>query len=138
GGRLARSVLRELRELPDWELVMLRTKPLSGRPTIPRTLAGRVSVRTARDGASRAPRLNEAAIFVPAVDGLDRVALEAAAAGAAIAAPPGLRTQPELAGAATARPAEDHALRERQRRENPKRAERPTFGHLAREHHGPH
>src|SRR5206468_5710425 len=28
---LARSVLRELRELPGWELVMLRTKPLSGR-----------------------------------------------------------------------------------------------------------
>jgi predicted metal-dependent phosphoesterase TrpH len=134
GERLARSVLRELRELPDWELVMLRTKPLSGRPTIPRTLAGRVSVRTARDGASRAALLNEAAIFVPAVDGLARVALEAAAAGAAIAAPPGLRTQPELAGAATARLAEDDALREREGRENRKRAEGQTFAHLAREH----
>ena len=134
GERLARSVLRELRELPDWELVMLRTKPLSGRPTIPRTLAGRASVRTARDGVSRAALLNEAAIFVPAVDGLDRVALEAAAAGAAIAMPPGLRTQPELAGAATARLAEDDALRERKGRENRKRAEGQTFAHLAREH----
>jgi predicted metal-dependent phosphoesterase TrpH/glycosyltransferase involved in cell wall biosynthesis len=134
GERLARSVLRELRELPDWELVMLRTKPLSGRPTIPRTLAGRVSVRTARDGPSRAALLNEAAIFVPAVEGLDRVALEAAAAGAAIAAPPGLRTQPELAGAATARLAEDDALRGREGRENRKRAEGQTFGSLAREH----
>jgi predicted metal-dependent phosphoesterase TrpH len=134
GERLARSVLRALRELPDWSLVMLRTKPLSGRPTIPRALAGRVRVRTARDGAARAPLLNEAAIFVPALDGLDRVALEAAAAGAAIAAPPGLRTQPELAGAATARLAEDDGLRERAGRENRKSAEGQTFGRLAREH----
>jgi predicted metal-dependent phosphoesterase TrpH/glycosyltransferase involved in cell wall biosynthesis len=134
GERLARSVLRALRELPDWSLVMLRTKPLSGRPTIPRALAGRVSVRTARDGAARAALLNEAAIFVPALDGLDRVALEAAASGAAIAAPPGLRTQPELAGAATARLAEDDELREREGQENRKRAERQTFAQLAREH----
>src|SRR5437763_6187835 len=131
---LARSVLRELRELPGWELVMLRTKPLSGRPAVPRALAGRVSVRTARDGATRAPLLNEAAIFVPALDGLDRVTLEAAAAGAAIAAPPGLRAQPELAGAATARLAEDDALREHEGRKNRKRAEGQTFAELAREH----
>src|SRR5205807_9501525 len=31
---LARSVLRALEELPSWELVVLRTKPLMGRPTI--------------------------------------------------------------------------------------------------------
>jgi predicted metal-dependent phosphoesterase TrpH len=132
--QLARSVLREVRQLPDWEVVLLRTKPLSGRPTIPRVLSGRVIVRTARDGAARAALLNETAIFVPALDGLDRVALEAAAAGAAIAAPPGLRMQPELAGAATARLAEDDKLREREGRENRKRAERQTFAQLAREH----
>ncbi len=131
---LVRSVLRELRELPEWELVLLRTKPLTGRPTIPRTLADRVSVRTARDGPARAALLNEAAIFVPAIEGLDRVALEAAAAGTAIAAPPGLRSQPELAGAATARLAEDHELREREGRENRKQAEQQTFAKLAREH----
>ena len=132
--QLARSVLRELRELPEWELVLLRTKPLSGRPTIPRALSGRVSVRTARDGASRAALLNKAAIFVPALDGLDRVSLEAAAAGAAIVAPPRLREQPELAGAATARLAEDEALREREGRQNRKRAEGQTFVELAHEH----
>src|SRR5213595_3591833 len=132
--QLARSVLRELRELPEWELVLLRTKPLSGRPTIPRALSGRVSVRTARDGASRAALLNEAAIFVPALDGLDRVSLEAAAAGAAIVAPPRLRIQPELAGAATARLAEDDELREREGRQNRKRAEGQTFVELAHEH----
>src|SRR5919204_6787023 len=131
---LVRSVLRELRELPEWELVLLRTKPLTGRPTIPRTLAGRISVRTARDGAARAALLNEAAIFVPAIDGLDRVRLEAAAAGAAIAAPPGLREQPELAGAAVARLAEDDALRQREGYANRKRAEQQTFAALGREH----
>jgi predicted metal-dependent phosphoesterase TrpH/glycosyltransferase involved in cell wall biosynthesis len=131
---LTRSVLRALRELPDWELVLLRTKPLSGRPTIPRAVAGRVSVRTARDGAGRAKLLNDAAIFVPALDGLDRVRLEAAAAGAAIAAPRGLREQPELAGAATARLADDEPLREREGRENRKRAEQQTFAELAHVH----
>jgi predicted metal-dependent phosphoesterase TrpH len=131
---LARSVVRELRQFPEWELVLLRTKPLSGRPTIPRVLAGRTSVRTARDGTARAALLNEAAIFVPALDGLDRVRLEAAAAGAAIAAPPGLEEQPELAGAAMARLAEDEMLREREGSENRRRAERETFAELARDH----
>jgi predicted metal-dependent phosphoesterase TrpH/glycosyltransferase involved in cell wall biosynthesis len=131
---LTRSVLRALRELPEWELVLLRTKPLSGRPTIPRAVAPRVSVRTARDGAARAAVLNEAAVFVPALDGLDRVALEAAAAGAAIAAPPHVREQPELAGAAVARLAEDDAFRERQGRENRAHAEQQTFADLARAH----
>jgi predicted metal-dependent phosphoesterase TrpH len=131
---LTRSVLHELRQLDDWELVLLRTKPLSGRPTVPRSLAGRVSVRTARDGEARAALLNEAAIFIPALDGLDRVVLEAAAAGAAIAAPPGLGAQPELAGAAMARFAEADELREREGRTNRERAERQTFTELAREH----
>jgi predicted metal-dependent phosphoesterase TrpH len=131
---LARSVLRALRELPGWELVLLRTKPLTGRPTIPRALADRVSVRTARDGAARAPLLDQAAIFVPALDGLDRVALEAAATGAAIARPPGVRSQPELAGAATARLAEDDAFRERDARANREATERQTFAKVAHEH----
>jgi phosphatidyl-myo-inositol alpha-mannosyltransferase len=93
---LTRALLRAMEELPGWALVFLRTKPLSGRPTIPRSLRGRVSVRTARDGQARAALLGEASIFVPALAGLGRVALEAAAAGCAIAAPRGASTQPEL------------------------------------------
>src|SRR5213080_3392595 len=85
---LARSVTRTLREQPGWELVLLRTKPLTGRPTIPRSLRGRARVRTLREGAARAPLLNETAIFVPAFDGVQRVSLEAAAAAAAIVSPP--------------------------------------------------
>ena len=131
---LIRSVVRTLRELPGWELVLLRTKPLSGRPTIPRSIADRVHVRTARDGAARAPLLAEAAIFVPALDGLDRVRLEAAAAGAAIAAPPHVREQPELAGAATARLAEDDELREREDRANREWALGQSFARVAADH----
>src|ERR671937_2971296 len=54
---LARAVRRALRELDAWELVLLRTKPLRGPPSVPRSLRGRASVRTARDGAARAPLL---------------------------------------------------------------------------------
>jgi len=110
---LLRGVLRELAEIPEWELVLLRTKPLTGRPTIPRLLRDRVRVRTARDGESRTALLAEASIFVPALDGLNRVRLEAAASGCAIASPPGVHEQPELAGAEAARLAEDAAYRAR-------------------------
>src|SRR5438067_3896010 len=75
---LTRSVLRALEELDGWELVVLRTKPLMGRPTIPRELRDRVSVRSARDGHARAPLLREAPIFVPGLVGLGRFALGAA------------------------------------------------------------
>ena len=64
---VARGVVRALRELPGWEVVLLRTKPLIARPAIPRDLAGRVRVRTARNGAARAALLNEAAVFLPGV-----------------------------------------------------------------------
>jgi predicted metal-dependent phosphoesterase TrpH len=130
---LFRSVARELEGLPGWELVLLRTKPLTGRPTVPRALRDRVVVRTARDGRLRAPLFREAAIFVPAVDGLSRVALEAAASGCAIAAPSGTREQLELAGAETARLAEDSAFRERRQREARERAEKQSFTAVATE-----
>jgi predicted metal-dependent phosphoesterase TrpH len=130
---LARGVFRELAAVPDWELVLLRTKPLTGRPTIPRVLRGRVHVRTARDGASRAPLLGEASIFVPALAGLERVRLEASAAGCAIASPPGLLVQPELAGAEMARLAEDPGFRARKAERARKHAEAQTFADVARE-----
>ena len=73
---VARGVLRALRELPDWEAVLLRTKPLVSRPVIPRDLATRVRVRTARDGASRAAllqdRLDDGAVLLGQLDGAGR------------------------------------------------------------------
>ena len=130
---LSRAVVRALRELPDWELVFLRTKKLAGRPTIPARLRGRAHVRTARDGASRAGMLDEAAIFVPALEGLSRVSLEAAAAGAAIASPPGVEEQPELAAAALARLAENEPLRERLSQEARRSVEGKAFTDVAGE-----
>jgi len=109
---LTRAVVRALTRLEGWELVFLRTKPLAGRPALPRPLRGRVHVRTLRDGTARAALLNGAAVFVPALDGLDRVSLEAAAAGAAVVSPPGVREQPELAAAAILRLAEDDGYRQ--------------------------
>ncbi len=130
---LLRGVFRALEELPDWELLLLRTKPLVGRPTIPRPLRDQVHVRTARDGAARAPLLAEASIFVPALAGLERVRLEAGASACAVAAPPGVGGQPELAGAEVARLAEDPAFRRRKAERARAEAEGQTFADVARE-----
>jgi predicted metal-dependent phosphoesterase TrpH len=130
---LLRAVFRELPDLPEWELLVLRTKPLSGRPTIPRALRDRVQVRTARDGASRAPLLAEASVYVPAVAGMRRARLEASACACAIAAPPGVGEQPELAGAEAARLAEDPAYRERKQQRARADAEGQSFAMVARE-----
>ena len=128
---LARAVLRGLRDLPGWELILLRAKPLSGRPFVPAAVRGRVHVRTARDGAARAALLNEASLFVPAPDGLQRLRLEAQAAGAAVVAPPGVRKQPELASAGVARLAEDREARDRLARRGRADAEAQSFAAVA-------
>src|SRR3990170_938407 len=124
---LARATLRSLRELPRWELVFLRTKPLSARPGVPLALRGRVHVLTVRDAAARAAALAEAAIFVPAPGGGARLRLEAAAAGVAIADPPALAEQPELAAAAIARLAENDELRARRAAEARALVEHESF-----------
>jgi predicted metal-dependent phosphoesterase TrpH/glycosyltransferase involved in cell wall biosynthesis len=129
---LTRAVVRALTALPEWELVFLRTKPLAGRPALPGPLRGRAHVRTLRAGETRAPLLNEAAVFVPALDGLDRVALEAAAGGCAVVTPPGLAEQPELAAAAILRLAEDDEYREREQARARARAEGQSFAAAAR------
>jgi predicted metal-dependent phosphoesterase TrpH len=130
---LARSVLRALAELPTWELLVLRTKPLMGRPTIQRSVRDRVHVQTARDGRTRASILNEGAIFVPALEGLARARLEAAAAGCAIAAPRAVHEQPELAGAEVARLCEDDDFRARRQQAAVESASDQTFANVARE-----
>jgi predicted metal-dependent phosphoesterase TrpH len=130
---LLRAVLHTLGELPDWRLTLLRTKPLTTRPYVPRALLDCVDVRTARDARSRATILNDAAIFVPATQGLSRVALEASAAGAAVAAPPGTHEQPQLAAAEMGRLADDGAYRGRRGLAARALAERQTFTDVARE-----
>jgi predicted metal-dependent phosphoesterase TrpH len=83
----ARAAIRALDDLPGWDLILLRTRAFSGRPTIPRRLRERVRVRTARDPAARAAILTPASIFVPAADGSPGLRLEAVASGATVAAP---------------------------------------------------
>jgi predicted metal-dependent phosphoesterase TrpH len=130
---LLRAALHTLGELPDWRLTLLRTKPLTTRPYVPRALLDRVDVRTARDSPSRAAILNDASIFVPATQGVSRVRLEAAAAGAAVASPPGTREQPQLAAAEMGRLADDAAYRERRVGAARTAAEGQTFTDVARE-----
>ena len=110
---LLRALVRELAEQPDWELVLLRTRPLGARPPQSRRLRGRVRVRTALDGPARAEVLREAAVFVPAAEGVPRIVAEARAAGVAVADPPARLLQPELAIAEAARLIEDDDYRRR-------------------------
>ena len=130
---VARAALRSLRELPGWEAVLLRTKPLSTRPGIPLALRDRVRVRSGRRAEARAAVLAEAAVVVPAPTGSARLRLEAAAAGAALVVPPGVLEQPELAAAALQRLAENDELRERKGREARAAAEAESFATVARE-----
>ena len=130
---LARAAMRALPELPDWELLFLRTKRMSARPAIPARLRDRVHVRTARDAALRAELLSEASIVLPAPGGLARIPLEAAAAGCAVASPPGLAAQPELGAAALLRLAEHHELRVRLGTEARAAAEAESFPRVAAE-----
>jgi predicted metal-dependent phosphoesterase TrpH/glycosyltransferase involved in cell wall biosynthesis len=128
----ARAAIRALRTLPgDWELVVARTKPLSGRPYVPRVLRGRVTVRTAVAGESRARLLRGATGFVPAVRGSPRFLLEAQAAGVPPLDPPASAEQPELVGAAMARLVEDEAWRDELAATARARAERESFPALA-------
>jgi predicted metal-dependent phosphoesterase TrpH len=128
---LLRALVRELAELPGWELVLLRTRTPASRPAVSPRLRGRMRVRTARTGAARAELLRSAAIFIPAEDGLPRLAAEAQTAGVAIVAPPGRAAQPELASAEAARMIEDEAFRERRARESLAAAQSQTAAALA-------
>jgi hypothetical protein len=83
GRATTRALLRLLENAPGWEATLLHTKPLGFRPAIPRRLRSRVHVRSTRTSAQRAEALATAAIFVSAPGGEERLALEAAACGAA-------------------------------------------------------
>jgi predicted metal-dependent phosphoesterase TrpH len=108
---VARAVLRLLPTLAGWEVVLARTAPLTRRPTIPAAVRDRARARSLVRPEARRSTLAAAAIFVPAPGGSARLLLEASSSGCAVADPPGLAEQPELASASVARLAEDGALR---------------------------
>ncbi len=126
---VTRAVARLLRDLPGWELLLLHTKPLGFRPAVPLAVRKRVHVRSVRRPDQRAATLAEAAIFVPAPEGEERLALEAAASGAAIA-------RGGDAGAVTEsirRLAEDGDLRTRDAAAGRAAAESQSFDRVAEE-----
>ncbi len=130
GRGVTRAVARLLRDLPDWELTLLHTKPLGFRPAIPRSVRKRSHVRLARRPEQRAAALAEAAIFVPAPDGEARLALEAAASGVAIAEG---GDDPDRVTLEVSRLAEDKELRDRAAARGRQRAERQSFDVVAKE-----
>jgi predicted metal-dependent phosphoesterase TrpH/glycosyltransferase involved in cell wall biosynthesis len=129
----ARVALRALHALPGWELVLLRTRPLAGRPYIPLALRARVHVQTALDPDTRARALRAAAALVPAQRGLARLALEAQAAGVPLLDPPGSAAQPELVAAAMARLADDGEWRASLSEQARRTADRQSIGALGDE-----
>ena len=129
----ARAVLRGLKGLPGWKIALVRTTPLATRPTIPLSVRDRVRVRSLVRLGSRAALLAEAAILVPATEGSARLRLEAMASGCAIAAPPGVAEQPELAAAAVARLAEDEQFRHTESEKSRASAELQSFDRAAAE-----
>jgi hypothetical protein len=118
-----RACLSMLRELEGWDLILLRTTPLSARPYVPRTLRKRVRVRTARDASGRAAVLRDAALFIAPPSAGARLELEAGAAGAAVVRGP--EDALELA--------KDSERRERRAGELRRSAERASFRAVAAE-----
>ena len=129
GRPVTRALLNLLGELPEWELALLHTKPLGFRPTIPRSVRGRVHVRSARRPDQRSAALSDAVIFVPAPSGEERLQLEAAACGLAIAP----SEPPDVVLLEVRRLVADEAARARIGAEGRAHAERQSFDRVAAE-----
>jgi len=123
GRPLTRELLRSLRGLDGWELHLVHTKPLAYRPAVPRALRDRAHVRSVRRPDQRASLLGDTSIFVPAPAGEERLALEAAASGAAIVR----GDAPEDVSAEVARLVRDEGARAKLADEGRKRAETQSF-----------
>jgi hypothetical protein len=127
GRQTTRALIRLLDDAPDWEAVLLHTKPLGFRPAIPRRLRSRVHVRATRSAAQRAEVLGPAAVFVRAPGGEERLALEASACEVAVVdARDGVEQEVE-------RLISDLAARESEAHERRARAETQSFDAVAAE-----
>jgi predicted metal-dependent phosphoesterase TrpH/glycosyltransferase involved in cell wall biosynthesis len=127
GRPVTRALLKLLRELPEWELTLLHTKPLGFRPTIPRSVRGRVHVRSARTEDQRAAALRDAAIFVPAPWGEERLGLEAGACALATVQD----GSPDAVAQEVRRLASDETLRARIGADERAAAEHQSFARVA-------
>ena len=129
GRPLTRELLRSLHELEGWELHLVHTKPLAYRPAVPRSLRDRAHVRSVRRPDQRASLLGDASIFVPAPAGEERLALEAAASGAAVVR----AATPEAVAAEVARLVHDDVARAKVADEGRRRAETQSFDRVGEE-----
>ncbi|HSG13360.1 MAG TPA: glycosyltransferase [Gaiellaceae bacterium] len=129
GRGVTRSVTRLVEQNEEWELELVHTKPLGFRPSIPRRLRQRVHIRRGRTQAQRAEILRATALLVAAPGGEERLALEAASAGAAVVETRGRRLRDvekevsELLG--------DDAAREARAAEGLSHAQDESFDRLA-------
>ncbi|HUF01198.1 MAG TPA: glycosyltransferase [Gaiellaceae bacterium] len=127
---VTRGLTRLLRDLPEWELLFVHTKPLGFRPAISRSVRGRAHVRAIRHPEQRAAALAGAAIFVPAPAGESRLTLEAKASGAAVVPAAG-DTQALVEEVASL--VHDRARREKIGAAARAGAQRQSFDHVAKE-----
>ncbi len=74
-----KGVLRAMQDLPAWDVRVLRTRPLAGRPYIPRALRDRCAVVTAREGEQRTQLISQASAYIGATHGSERARAEAQA-----------------------------------------------------------
>jgi predicted metal-dependent phosphoesterase TrpH len=123
---LGKAAVRALRELPGFELIVLRP-PLAGRPYVPRDLRDRVSIITAADAGGRAAALSGACALISAT-GRARVQLEASTAGI-----PTLTVAPELLTPAMLRLASDVAFRAQETRAAHQQAAGESLAELGRD-----
>jgi predicted metal-dependent phosphoesterase TrpH/glycosyltransferase involved in cell wall biosynthesis len=120
---IARAAVRALRQLPGFELVLLRPRSGMAMPYVPRDLRPRVLTLTIPDPPRRAELLRGAAGFVPAGRGSLRLRLEALASAVPVVEPLRRDEQPELVAAAMARLAEDAGHRQAEAEEALRAAE---------------
>ena len=129
GRGVTRSMTRLVEQNEQWELELVHTKPLGFRPSIPRRLRQRVHIRRGRTQAQRAEILRAASLFVAAPGGEERLALEAASAGAAVVETRGRRlrdVESEVSGLLG-----DDAAREARAAEGLSHAQDESFDRLA-------
>ena len=91
---VAKAVLRLLKSLPGWEVLLGRTVPMTRRPTIPPSVRERAHVRSLVKPDARRIVLSDAAIFVPAPGGSSRLLLRRARAAVRLPSRPASQPSP--------------------------------------------
>lgn len=76
-----KNILRAMLAIAGWDIRILRTRPLTGRPYIPRALRERCVIVAAREAEHRAQIISEALAYIGAAHGSERARAEASSLG---------------------------------------------------------